>query len=120
MMEQGQPTNLISYPNRPPNRLPLAIVATVVGIGSVCMCFIGVVLGAIAIIFATQADSKYNREEYSRAESSSQVAYILSIVSLSISLISILFLLFLSAVGAIGDINDVPSAIDGKILDRLF
>lgn len=112
--------NYKNIPNRPINRLPIAIVATVLGFSSVCMCCIGALLGAIAIIFATQADTKYNREDYNGAESSSRVALILSVISLAVSVLSILLFLFFWIIGSIGDVGDIPLDIDRQVIDHLF
>lgn len=84
------------------------------------MCFIGTILGALAIIFATQANSRYDRENYTGADSSAQVAYMLSIISLALSLVSILLFLFFWAIGYLGDTADSSSAFDRNFIDQLL
>lgn len=106
-------------PSKPKDRLVLSIVATVLGLTSMMMCCIGTILGAIAIVYATQVDTKYYREDYNGAKSSSQVAYVLSIISLALSFLSILIFIFFYAVGGIFSIGDAIPSFDYGMIDRL-
>lgn len=106
-------------PMKPKSRLGLSIVATIVGFSSVYMCCIAAIMGAIAIVFATQSNTQYNRENYSGAQTSSQVALILSILSFVISFVSILIFIFFYAIGEAVSIGDLQLGIDGAIIDRL-
>lgn len=110
----------LEKPLRPHNRLPISVVSTIIGIFSVGMCCIGTILGAMAIVFATQSKTKYDREDYNGAESSSQIAFVLSIISLSISLLSVLIFVFIYLIAGFSAISDVIPSIDGGIIDRLI
>jgi len=89
---QSEPTqsmfgsNMGGQPVKPNNYLVMAIVATVLGL---CSC-IGLILGIVAIVYATQVDSKYNLGDYAGAESSAKSAKTFSIISLVVDGIGIL------------------------------
>lgn len=106
-------------PLKPKRRLGLSILSTVVGLSSVYMCCIGAILGAIAIVFATQVDTKYYREDFNGAQSSSQTALILSVISLGISLIGILILIFFYAIGDTIDVGSLGAELGKGVIDRL-
>ena len=106
-------------PERPKSRLGISIAATVIGFSSVYMCCIGAILGAVAIVFATQSSTKYAREDYSGAQSSSQTALVLSIVSFFISLLAILVFLFFYSIGDAVSISDLGGELDAGVIDRL-
>ncbi len=82
-------------PPKPDNHLVFSIITTILGM---CSC-IGLALGIIAIVFATQVDSKYNNGDYFGAQNSSKNAKIFSIIGLVIDIlgiiISILYIIFL-------------------------
>ncbi len=78
-----------NMPPRPDNYMVLAIVATVVG---ACSC-LPLILGVVAIIFASQVESKYRLGDYIGAESSSKNSKLLSIISLVVSAVSIIFVI---------------------------
>lgn len=76
-------------PFKPSNNLPLAIVATIVGICSPCC--IGLILGIIAIVFSTQVDTKYGYGDYLGAESSAKTTKILSFISIGLFALNLIW-----------------------------
>lgn len=100
---QGAPTQSMfgqsdmGQPAKPDNNLVMAIVATVLGL---CSCF-GLILGIVAIVYATQVDSKYNLGDYIGAESSAKNAKTFSIVSLVVTGVGIVIsVIYYAVVGA--------------------
>jgi len=87
----GQPQPMfqpgMNKPVKPDNYLVMSIIATVLGL---CSC-VPLILGIIAIIFASQVDSKYNAGNYIGAENASKTAKVLSIISLILAILGILF-----------------------------
>lgn len=79
-------TNKLDQPDKPNNYLVLAIISTVLGL---CSCM-GLIIGIVAIIFATQVDSKYKLGDYPGAFSSSQNAKIFSIIAIVFDAIAII------------------------------
>lgn len=75
-----------SNPPKPDNYLIMSIIGTVLGL---CSC-IGLVLGIIAIVFATQVDSKYNMGDYDGAMKASNNAKILSIIALVFGVLGVI------------------------------
>lgn len=83
---------------KPANSLVLSIVATVLNIFACCSFYIGIlgiIVGIIAIVFASQVDSKYRAGDIYGAQSSAKNAKILSYISLAIALIGIVILIVL-------------------------
>lgn len=75
-------------PPLPYNYMPLAIVSTVLGLcGS--FCCVGLILGIIAIVYASQVNSKYNYGDYAGAEQSAKNAKILGFIALGIDILGI-------------------------------
>ena len=95
-----QPYNDGSFNNppqepRPNNNLVLAIVATVLSFCSCCGyggC-LGLILGIIAIVFASQVDSKYNSGDIFGAQKSANNAKILSYVALATVAVSVIIII---------------------------
>ena len=88
---ENQPTNEFnpsttsSFENtapRPQNNLVLSIVATVLGICSPCC--ISLILGIVAIVFATQVNTKFDQGEIAAEEQSAKNSKILSYIALGI------------------------------------
>lgn len=79
-------SNSNSNPPKPDNYLVMAIIGTVLGL---CSC-IGLVLGIIAIVFATQVDSKYNMGDFDGAMKASSNAKILSIIALVFGILGVI------------------------------
>lgn len=77
--------SVVNKPAKPDNYLLLSIIATVLGF---CSC-LPLILGIVAIVFATQVDSKYNIGDYIGAENASKTAHILSIVSLILAILGL-------------------------------
>lgn len=85
----AQPTdnlNDFNRPAKPDNYLVLSIVSTVLGL---CSC-LGLILGIIAIVFATQVDSKYTMGDYDGSLKASNNAKILSIIALVFGILGII------------------------------
>jgi len=80
----------VNKPKPPPNYLALSIITTL---------FCCQIFGIIAIVYASQVNSKYLAGDYSGAESASNNAKIWSFVSIGIGILIIaFFLLFYGAV----------------------
>jgi len=102
MENQINPTGAEEYssfgtPPKPNNNLPLAIVSTVLGCCSPCLS--GFIAGVVAIIFASQVNTKYNAQDYSGAESAAKTAKILAFVALALFLINLIYFSYLIATG---------------------
>lgn len=85
----------------PANSMVLAIVATVLNTFACCSFYIGIlgiILGIIGIVFASQVNSKYNSGDYYGALASAKNAKILSYISLAIAVIGIVILIVLVAI----------------------
>lgn len=70
---------------KPQNNLVLAIVGTVLGICSPCC--IGLIVGIVAIVFATQVNSKFDAGDYIGAEKAAKNSKILSYVAIGLGII---------------------------------
>jgi len=70
---------------KPQNNLVLAIVGTVLGICSPCC--IGLIVGIVAIVFATQVNSKFDVGDYIGAEKAAKNSKILSYVAIGLGII---------------------------------
>ena len=79
----------------PPNNLTLAIVSTVIGL---CGCF-GVVFGIIAIVMATQVQSKWAQGDAAGALQASARAKMFAYIALAIGIIGLLINVILAATG---------------------
>ena len=80
---------------KPNNNLVLAIIATVLSFCSCCGyggC-LGIILGIIAIVFATQVDSKYRAGDFFGAQKSANNAKMLSYAALATVAISIIVII---------------------------
>jgi len=75
----------------PNNNMTLAIVATVLGLCSPCC--IGLILGIVAIVMASQVANKYQSGDIAGAESSAKNAKILSYIAIGLLLLNIVYLL---------------------------
>lgn len=73
----------VDKPPRPDNYMAMSIVATVLGF---CSC-IPLILGIIAIIFASQVNSKYDIGNYAGAENDAKTSKVLAIISLVLALL---------------------------------
>lgn len=100
---QSEPTqsmfgnNMNEQPAKPDNYLVMAIIATVLGL---CGCF-GMIPGIVAIVFATQVDSKYNLGDYAGAQSASKNAKLFSIIAFAVAgVMIILNIIYYAIVGA--------------------
>lgn len=83
----GSATNLNNQ-KKPNNYMVLAIIGTILGLFTPCC--LGIVLGIIAIIYATQVNTKYNIRDFEGSLKSSKTAKILSIISVVIGGISLI------------------------------
>lgn len=99
---QSEPTqsmfgnNMGGQPSKPNNYLVMAIVATVLGL---CSC-LGLILGIVAIVYATQVDSKYNLGDYMGAEGAAKNAKLFSIIALVLDGIGIVInVVYMAVVG---------------------
>lgn len=86
-------TNTFEDPNNtimPNNNMTLAIVATVLGLCSPCC--IGLILGIVAIVMASQVNKKYESGDFAGAESSAKNAKILSYIAIGLLLLNVIYL----------------------------
>lgn len=91
-MDYSDQTSQPSYEQvqpKPQNNLVLAIVGTVLGICSPCC--VGIIVGVVAIVFATQVDSKYNAGDYFGAEKAAKNTKILSYVAIGLGVLGFLY-----------------------------
>ncbi|MFR9166235.1 MAG: CD225/dispanin family protein [Dysgonomonas sp.] len=58
-------------PMMPNNNMPLAIIGTIIGLCGPC-CILGLVIGIVAIVNASNVKSKYSMGDYAGAESSAK------------------------------------------------
>lgn len=72
----------------PENNMTLAIIGTVAGLCSPCC--IGLIAGIVAIVFATQVNTKFNARDYAGAMSASKNAKILSYVAIGLGVLGII------------------------------
>lgn len=83
--------NFGQQPQGPPpaNNLPLAIIATIVGCcGPYCTGFI---LGIVAIVFATQVNSKFAQGDIIGAEKAAKTSKILSLITIGLAVIGLIW-----------------------------
>lgn len=84
--------NLTSHenqtPTKPNNNMPLAIVSTLLGCCSIYG--IGFIVGIVAIVFATQVNSKYKAADYDGAEKSAKNVKLLSYIALGLFVVGII------------------------------
>lgn len=77
-----------NQPMKPNNNMPLAIIGTIIGICSPCC--IGFIVGIVAIVFATQVNSKYTAGDYTGCESAAKNTRILAYVALGLGIIGLI------------------------------
>jgi len=75
----------------PNNNMTLAIVATVLGLCSPCC--IGLILGIVAIVMATQVKTKYESGDMAGADSSAKNAKILSYIAIGLMILNLIYFL---------------------------
>ncbi|PHS65730.1 MAG: hypothetical protein COB12_06570 [Flavobacterium sp.] len=92
------PTNGIM----PNNNMTLAIVATILGLCSPCC--IGLILGIVAIVMASQVKNKYESGDIAGAESSAKNAKILSYIAIGLLLLNLVYLLAFGGMAAYEEI----------------
>lgn len=101
MENQGNLSSFDTLQTPPENHMTLAIVGTVLGICSPCC--IGLIVGIVAIVMATQVNSKFNAGDYSGALSSSKNAKTMSYVAIGLGIIGIIInIVYFAMVGADG------------------
>lgn len=76
-------------PPMPNKNLPLAIVGTVLGLCSPCC--IGLILGIISIVFATQVETKYNASDFYGAENAAKTSKILAFIAIGLGAIGLIY-----------------------------
>lgn len=89
---QPQQSSFEEIPPRPQNNLVLAIIATALGVCSPCC--ISMFLGIVAIVFSTQANSKFDTGNYQAAEQAAKNAKILSYVAFGITALYLVYVIF--------------------------
>ena len=82
-------TTNVSNQVMPDNNMALAIVATVLGLCSPCC--IGLVLGIVAIVFASQVKKKFEVQDYEGAEKSAKNAKILAFVAIALVVLNLIY-----------------------------
>ncbi|MFK5982990.1 MAG: CD225/dispanin family protein [Flavobacteriaceae bacterium] len=75
----------------PSNNMTLAIIATVVGLCSPCC--IGLILGIVAIVMATQVKTKYESGDMAGANSSAKNAKILAYIAIGLFILNLIYFL---------------------------
>lgn len=72
----------------PNNNMTMAIIGTVLGIFSPCC--IGLILGIIGIVMASQVSSKFNAGDYMGAESSAKNAKTMAYIAIGLGILGII------------------------------
>jgi|SRR5690606_3635503 len=73
----------------PENNMTLAIIGTILGLCSPCC--IGLIVGIVAIVMASQVNTKFNAGDYAGAQSSAKNAKILAYVAIVIGGLGLIF-----------------------------
>lgn len=112
-----QPTYDINNAVKPANNMVLAIISTVVSLFAGCCAYagcIGFVVGIVAIVFASQVDSKFKAGDIDGAEASAKKAKTLSYVALATVVLSIIIwiIMFISMGGYDGYMERYNDILD--------
>lgn len=85
---------------KPENNLTLAIGATVASLLTCCgyVSCLGLILGIVAIVFATQVDSKYKQGDLAGAESAAKTSKLLALIALGTVVVSIIVVIAMIAI----------------------
>jgi len=75
-------------PMKPDNNMPLAIIGTIIGLCSPCC--IGLIVGIVGIVFASQVNSKYQAGDFIGAMSSAKNARILAFIALGLGVLGLI------------------------------
>ncbi len=73
---------------KPENNLVLSIIGTILGVCSPCC--IGFIVGIVAIVFATQVNTKYDAGDYAGAEKAAKNTKILAYIALGLGVLGII------------------------------
>ena len=84
----NQPTQ--NQPAKPNNNMPLAIVGTILGICSPLCCLIGMGIGIVGIVFASQVNTKYNANDYTGAETAAKNAKIMAYIAIALGIVGLI------------------------------
>lgn len=109
-MENQEQFSAFDTPSTPPeNNMTLAIVGTVLGLCSPCC--IGLITGIIAIVFATQVNTKFNAGDYAGAVSSAKNVKTLSYISIGLGVLGIIITIVqLISYGGVGGYMEMIEA----------
>lgn len=114
---QGQENsfnNQTVKPEYPNSNLALAIIATVAGFLTCCGwggCA-SIVLGIIAIVFASSVDSKYAKGNYSGANIMARRAKTLSLIALGLAALSIIYVIISYLTMSSDEMSQIQDAIE--------
>lgn len=101
-------------PMMPNNNMPLAIIGTIIGLCGPC-CILGLVIGIVAIVNASNVKSKYSMGDYAGAESSAKNAKILSYIAIVLGIIGIIITIIqIQMHGGIDGYMDYIKSITGQ------
>ena len=95
-------TTTFSENTMPNNNMTLAIIATVLGLCSPCC--IGLILGIVAIVMASQVKTKFDSGDFAGALSSAKNAKILSYIAIGLLALNIIYLLGFGGMAAYQEI----------------
>lgn len=95
-------TTTFSENTMPNNNMTLAIIATVLGLCSPCC--IGLILGIVAIVMASQVKTKFDSGDFAGAMSSAKNAKILSYIAIGLLALNIIYLLGFGGMAAYQEI----------------
>lgn len=88
-MENTENFSTSDVSTMPENNLTLAIIATVLGICSPCC--VGLILGIIAIVMATQVKKKFEAGDHAGAEKNAKTAKILAFVAIGLTVLNLIY-----------------------------
>lgn len=100
-------------PIKPSNNMPLAIIGTILGICS--PCFIGFVVGIVAIVFAAQVNTKYLQNDYAVAETVAKNAKILAWIAIGLGIVGIIInIIYFKAIGGIDGMKEIIEQMQNR------
>jgi cytochrome c biogenesis protein CcdA len=90
-MENTETSSFDSFDNHemPANNMALAIIATVLGLCSPCC--IGLILGIIAIVMASQVKKKHESRDHEGAQKSAKTAKILALIAIGLTVLNLIY-----------------------------
>ena len=108
-MENQEPFSSFDQPQTPPNNnMTLAVIGAVLGLCSPCC--LGLIAGVVAIVMATQVNSKFNAGDFGGAVSSANNAKTWSYIAIALGVIGIILnVVYFAMLGSDGYMEMIES-----------